>query len=523
MFLPFRERSRSRSRARSRKDATHPSRTPGQAVALLCVSALAGCSKLAEPELRSQGVGAPCRSDGECHAARCEKGLCTVPCGREADCPAPAKCFADLCQLPIDVGALWVGVVSGGEGWTLTHQDGLEATRKALPYVSVQFRENIVGADAVGKTIDDFVVQGKDLILANSFSQRDAVLERAARYPHKRFAIVAGFKNAPNVSSVFGHMEQAWYVAGRVAAARATRRIGVVAALITPEVVRHVNAFTLGARAANPTLVVEVAWLGFWYDYRGGPMDTYAGTLARGGSERVYREELLAYRLLESGCEVVGHLADNQRVTRLVERLTLEGRIHDRWGMANDNRDGCRELTPAGTAGGAAMVSCLGVPYWNWAPLYTRLIEQIHTGTWDPKVLVNEPLSAVEDSVVGFNLNPASGVDAPLVRGFLAEAAQAGPERVFTGPYATTGQRDVEGDGVPDATQALGPGERVSEAEFLRMCWFVEGVVEKQNPLDPLSPDVPARVPDGQVPPPPDVLGPPGAPPGVGLSCLENR
>ncbi len=449
--------------------------------------------------------------------------MCTIACSREADCPAPTRCFADRCQVPLEVGALWVGVVSGGEGWTLTHQDGLEATKRALPYVSFQFRENIVDADSIGKTIDEFVAQGKDLIIANSYSQRDAVLERAMRYPETPFAIVAGFRNAPNVSSVFGHMEQAWFVAGRVAAARATRRIGLVAALVTPEVVRHINAFTLGARTANPNLVVEVAWLGFWYDYRGGPMDTYTGPLARGGSERVYREELLTFRLLESGCDVIAHLADNQRPTRLIERLTTEGRIHDRWGMANDNRDGCRQLTPEGLPAGPAMVSCLGAPYWNWAPLYIRLIEEIHKGTWEPRRLINEPLSAAEDSVVGYNLNPASGVDVPMVRGFLAEAAQAGPERVYAGPYATTGQRDADGDGTVDATQAVGAGERISDAEYLRMCWFVDGVIEKMNPLDPASPDVAARVPDGRVPPPPDVLGPPGAPAGVGVSCPENR
>jgi len=37
----------------------------------------------------------------------------------------------------------------------------------------------------------------------------------------------------------------------------------------------------------------------------------------------------------------------------------------------------------------------------------------------------------------------------------------------------------------------------ISDDELARMCWFVEGVVEKSDPSDPGSADRPAHVPDG--------------------------
>jgi hypothetical protein len=86
-----------------------------------------------------------------------------------------------------------------------------------------------------------------------------------------------------------------------------------------------------------------------------------------------------------------------------------------------------------------------------------------------------------------------------------------------------TGQRDVDDDGVPDARQSVAAGETIGDREWRSMCWLVDGVIEKSVPTDPASADVPAKVPDGRVPPAADLLPPPGAPPGVGLDCKKNQ
>lgn len=42
--------------------------------------------------------------------------------------------------------------------------------------------------------------------------------------------------------------------------------IGYVAAFPLPEVIRGINAFTLGVRAVNPKAEVRVVWTKSWYD-----------------------------------------------------------------------------------------------------------------------------------------------------------------------------------------------------------------------------------------------------------------
>ena len=130
------------------------------------------------------------------------------------------------------------------------------------------------------------------------------------------------------------------------------------------------------------------------------------------------------------------------------------------------------------------------------------------------------------ESIVGFNLNPTVGVDDSSVRTYVNDVARAGWEAVYRGPYDTTGQRDKDGDGVADPVQFVDANDRMSDAEYQRMCWFPKGIVERAAPADPSSAEIDARVPDKARARDPkyvaDVEGPPGAPPGVGLDCNEN-
>jgi len=498
----------------------------------LLVLSLVGCSLIVDADARGRGIGALCAANDDCHAGTCDEGICVAPCSAHADCPAPSRCFGGKCELALEVGALWVGVVAGGEGWTLTHHEGLSAAGKELPYVNWTFKENVVPfTGGIGTSVDEMVKSGRRVIIANSLSQRDEILAKAAQYPNVSFLTCAGYvSNGRNLTSYTAHSEQAWYVAGKVAAAKtANGRLGFIGSYITPEVVRHINAFYLGARSINPTIALEVNWLGFWYDYKTSPEYTFShATLTGGLVEKVYREELLAYRLIEDGCDVIAHGADNQRAVRLVERLHKDGRLPGAvWSFSNDNRNGYRELTTDHLPNGPPMKTCIGSPYWDWSHLYRRLLDQIHRGTRDPSVSPNEPMLATPESTVGFELNPTIGIDDSAVRSYVSTVASKGWQSVFDGPYATTGQRDKDGDGIADASQIVQGDEAMSDSEYRRMCWFAKGIVERVDPTAPAAKDlVAARVPDkarrADAKWLADIEGPPEAPPGVGLDCNEN-
>jgi basic membrane protein A and related proteins len=61
-------------------------------------------------------------------------------------------------------------------------------------------------------------------------------------------------------------MYQPRFLSGLVAGkATKTNKIGYVAAFPIPEVIRGINAFTLGVRTANPDATVTVVWTNTWF------------------------------------------------------------------------------------------------------------------------------------------------------------------------------------------------------------------------------------------------------------------
>jgi basic membrane lipoprotein Med (substrate-binding protein (PBP1-ABC) superfamily) len=491
-----------------------PRRTFFHAAALAAAAlAAAHCSVIVDSELAPGGLGAACTQSSECQAGSCDaNGLCTAACSSNADCPAPTACFAGSCQRPLRAAALWVGVAAGGEGWTLTHDQGMQDAAASLPYLTWTKKENVVSEADIGLAIDEFVAGGADVIVANSFSQRDATLKKAEEYPGVKFLVCQSYKsNGKNADSYAAHGEQAWWIAGKVAGTKAIalgsqpHRLGFVGSFITPETVRHVAAFYLGARSVDPTVTLEVQWMGFWSDLTRAPQFEYtvkAGHEGKGETagetKRYFYEQLLARRLIDHGATVVAHGADNQRVVKLVDDLAIAGVSS----VSNDNPNAFKALAaqPDGESlpTGAPLATCLGSPYWNWGPQYVEIFSEMHRNVWDPTASRNAAMTAdLAASVVGFNLNPAAGVDDSIVKGFANDIAAAGWQSIYAGPYPTTGQRDRDGDGANDPVQAVDAGDTLTEEEWQRMCWFPRGIVERiPADSDDAATEVPAQVPD---------------------------
>ena len=77
----------------------------------------------------------------------------------------------------------------------------------------------------------------------------------------------SGYKTASNMGNYFGRIYQARYLTGMVAGKQTQSNIiGYVAAFPIPEVVRGIDAFTLGVKAVNPKAIVKVIWSNTWYD-----------------------------------------------------------------------------------------------------------------------------------------------------------------------------------------------------------------------------------------------------------------
>ena len=115
-------------------------------------------------------------------------------------------------------------------------------------------------------TFERLAREGNKVIFATSFGYGDAIFKVAKKYPDVKFEWATGYKTAKNVGTYFGAAEEGRYLSGIAAgAASASGKIGYVAAFPIPEVLRGINAFTLGAQSVNPNATVQVVWTSTWF------------------------------------------------------------------------------------------------------------------------------------------------------------------------------------------------------------------------------------------------------------------
>jgi basic membrane lipoprotein Med (substrate-binding protein (PBP1-ABC) superfamily) len=459
-----------------------------------------GCSLLVPSNIVGHGIGEVCAVDTDCHAGVCEQGSCTASCGGSGDCPAPSACYANRCRLPIHVGAVLSESAQPPAGWSFEQAAGLAATATTDPYISTQIVDNITPNEGkVTGAVDSLVGAGATFVVADSPGLAPEILGQANNYPKVTFLT---YTNTPstygsNDSTFSAKLEEAWFVAGQVAGKKAKLRIGIIGGLISPESVRMINAFLLGARKVNPAIVAEVKWLGYWFDYNPNPMFAYGG-------ETLYREELLASQLVDSHCEIVAHVLHNQRAVARIDKLAANG--HSVRSMSNIDPAGC---TPH--PNGQPLGSCLGGVALDWSVMYAQVFDQVQRRVWDSTPLVLR-LSVEGVGVLYYHRNAAVDSDQTSASTAITSVLSSMPGQIFEGQYDVTGQ-------FPGTNQSVGAGV-IPEVD--NMCWFAKGVVEKTDPNDPTSPDRDALVPDPMHAAPAGAMPPPDEPV-TGLSCPDNQ
>src|SRR5207244_13578805 len=110
------------------------------------------------------------------------------------------------------------------------------------------------------------------------------MVSEAKKYPDVKFEQATGTAQSTNLAEYFGRAEDAIYLSG-MAAGAATKKgvIGYVVPFAIPEVIRHANAFALGARAMHPGAKVRLIWTTSWLDL--GKEKKAAQSLVSAGSD----------------------------------------------------------------------------------------------------------------------------------------------------------------------------------------------------------------------------------------------
>jgi basic membrane protein A and related proteins len=322
------------------------------------------------------------------------------------------------------VAWIYVGPHNDG-GWSQAHNAGRLYVQKALgSKVQTTYKENIAVGPQLEQTVASLVQQGYRLIFGTSYGYFDKKL--AAKYPKVLFEQATGTQTAKNLSEYFGAAEDTVFLSGMAAgAASKDGTLGYVVAYPIPEVIRHANAFALGARLMHPGAHVRLVWTNSWFDPP--------------------KEKKAAESLASAGADVLGQNVDSPATGQFAQSKSIP------WvGYDSD----AQKFAPS---------SWLTASVYNWGPYYLRRVKAAMNGTWKSGFYYG----SIKD---GFTkLAPFGPKVTAKTRAAIAakmKAIESGRFYEFTGPlYDQSGKLRVP------------KGKRLSVKALYSMNWLVKGVI----------------------------------------------
>lgn len=325
-------------------------------------------------------------------------------------------------------------------GWSEAHDEGRLFVRDRLG-LPTGYRDEVPPYDA-DQALTELIEEGNNVIFAVRYDYASATQQAAIDHPDKLFFNCGGWVTGPNLGSYDARMYQATYLAGRLAAqATCTSRLGVVASIATPEVIRNVNAFTLGAREINPAALVELRFVNQWSDPA---------------------SEIVAVRgMIEHGVDVFLQLTNGTAVVTEADVSTV---------LCDDEESPVYSIGYGSTdACGSASDSCLAALTWNWGPLYVNLLGQILDDTIDFRKIRFEPFARDTNTSVIDVWGPGAAVADNSWTELLDKRDDLSLPNNSQQPFV--GQLD-DINGV----RRIQPEQSITDEALAEMCWLVDGV-----------------------------------------------
>src|ERR1700733_4382184 len=330
------------------------------------------------------------------------------------------------------IGFIYVGS-RDDYGYNQAHAAGA-AVLKKMPGLKVVEEEKVPETDAVEKTMESMInLDGATLLFPTSFGYYNPhMLKVAAKNPKIRFEHCGGLwseKDPKNAGSYFGYIDEAQHVAGIVAGSMSkSGKLGFVAAKPIPQVLRNINAWTLGAKLANPKITTQVIFTGDW--------------------SMPVKEAEATNSLIDQGVDVIPCHVDGPKT--VVENAARRG------AMVTGYHVNQSVLAPKAYLTGAE---------WNWEVLYPRFVKMFTSGETIPNFYrggLKEEI--VKVSPYGDMVSAEAKAKADEVKAALT----AGSYVIFKGPIA-----DNKGATVVEAGVSRGQ----TDPELEKMSYLVEGVI----------------------------------------------
>lgn len=329
---------------------------------------------------------------------------------------------------PIKVGFVYVSPI-GDAGWTFQHDQGrLEMEKRLGDKVQTKYIESVPEGGESERVIRQFATDGYGLIFTTSFGYMNPTIKVAKQFPKVVFEHATGYKSAKNVGTYVARFYEGRYLSGIVAGKMTKSNVaGYVAAFPIPEVLRGINAFTLGMRSVNPEATVKVIWVNSWFDP---------------GREREAADVLIA-----QGADVVTHHTDSTAVVQAAEEAGV-------WSVGYHS-----DMSKYGPK------SHLTAATHHWGNFYTKVAEDVLAGDWES----SNVWWGIKEGMI--KLAPLNSAVPAEVQALVMEhemGIKDGAMHPFSGPIKNQGGEEV-----------VAAGAVLSDEELATMEWYVEGVEGK--------------------------------------------
>ena len=324
-------------------------------------------------------------------------------------------------------------------GWSQAHDDGRLYVQKALgDKVQTTYKEIIANGPQLEQTVASLVQQGYQMIFGTSYGYFSKQL--AAKYPQVLFEQATMIDTSKNLAEYFGAGEDTIYLSG-MAAGAATKKgvIGYVVPYGIPEVVRHANAFALGAQATHPGAKIRLVWTNAWFS---PPKETAA-----------------AKALVAAGADVLGQNVDSPAAGVFAEKARVPWVGYD----SNAQKFAPKQWLTAAT--------------YNWGPYYLRRVKAAMAGTWKPGFYYG----SVKDGFTG--LAPYGPKVSAKTKAAIAKKRAlivSGKWNPFCGPiYDQAGKLRIP------KGKCLNPNTKAGIDQLYSMQWLVRGVIGSVSHVQP--------------------------------------
>src|SRR5271163_78082 len=259
-----------------------------------------------------------------------------------------AASFANLANADeTKVGFIYVGPAADF-GYNTSMDLGRKYVESKVPGTTTTAFEGVPETAEVARVMERLINSGNKIIFATSYGYLDEAIKLGEKYPDVTFLHAGGAKISKNVGTYWADSDDGMYLAGVTAGSVSkTGKLGFVGAFQIPQLIRSINAFTLGAQSVNPKATTTVVWTGAWWEPQKETeaVNAFADQGIDVVAEQVDSPITIAQTAEKRGVYIIGKDVD----------------VHDR----------------------APKAWLTGVS-WNWGPMMEKLVEEVRAGKWQP-------------------------------------------------------------------------------------------------------------------------------------------